>query len=145
MEWTHVGNGKNRPRDVPSNLVHLPVESAVIVSVVNDDHLARFRYGSRNADPDRNPNLDHVVRKVRVDLVVVVVDEEEMRKMSMGEVTAARHLALEIDDYDAAKQTLEAAGLEFRENVAGTNLQIFLRDPAGNVVELIVPDGALKR
>lgn len=78
-------------------------------------------------------------------LHIVVVDEEEMRKMSMGEVTAARHLALEIDDYDAAKQALEAAGLEFRENVAGTNLQIFLRDPAGNVVELIVPDGALKR
>lgn len=56
----------------------------------------------------------------------------------------ANHLAFEIDDYEGTKEKLEAEGLEtlgFGAHVG----QLFVRDPAGNVVELIQPGGQLGR
>lgn len=46
-----------------------------------------------------------------------------------------RHVALQVDDYDATKQELVGAGIQFREGTAGLP-QIFVRDPDGNLVEL---------
>jgi glyoxylase I family protein len=45
------------------------------------------------------------------------------------------HVAFEIDDYDATRRSLVAAGISFREGTSGL-LQIFARDPDGNLIEL---------
>jgi catechol 2,3-dioxygenase-like lactoylglutathione lyase family enzyme len=50
----------------------------------------------------------------------------------------ANHVALQIDDYDAAVSELRAAGLDVVE--AGRERgQLWVGDPDGNVIELIVP------
>jgi catechol 2,3-dioxygenase-like lactoylglutathione lyase family enzyme len=50
----------------------------------------------------------------------------------------ANHTAFQIDDYDAAVAALRAAGLEIVE--AGRERgQLWVGDPDGNVIELIVP------
>jgi catechol 2,3-dioxygenase-like lactoylglutathione lyase family enzyme len=50
----------------------------------------------------------------------------------------ANHTALQIEDYDAAVASLRAAGLEIVE--AGRDRgQLWVGDPDGNVIELIVP------
>lgn len=57
---------------------------------------------------------------------------------------AATHLAFQIDDYQATLDALTDKGIEavgFGEEVG----QIFLADPDGNVIELIVPGGQLGR
>lgn len=56
----------------------------------------------------------------------------------------AGHIAFEIDDYTTVHSALEAAGhpaLGLGEEVG----QLFVRDPAGNLVELIQPGGRLGR
>lgn len=56
----------------------------------------------------------------------------------------ATHLAFQIDDYQQTLEALEAKGL----TVAGLGEevgQMFLADPDGNVIELIVPGGRLGR
>jgi len=56
----------------------------------------------------------------------------------------AGHIAFEIESYEAARTALEAAGHE----VLGLGAQVgqlFVRDPDGNVVELIQPGGQLGR
>ncbi len=57
---------------------------------------------------------------------------------------AATHLAFQIDDYREALEALEAKGVEavgLGEEVG----QLFVRDPDGNIIELIVPGGQLGR
>jgi catechol 2,3-dioxygenase-like lactoylglutathione lyase family enzyme len=50
----------------------------------------------------------------------------------------ANHTALQVDDYDAAVAALRGAGLEVVE--AGRERgQLWVGDPDGNVIELIVP------
>ena len=53
--------------------------------------------------------------------------------------TAANHSAFQIEDFDEAVATLEAAGIEFIQR-RGERKQIFLRDPDGNIIELIHVD-----
>ena len=56
----------------------------------------------------------------------------------------AAHLAFEIEDYERARERLEAAGLE----VMGLGVevgQLFARDPDGNLLEFIQPGGRLGR
>lgn len=56
----------------------------------------------------------------------------------------AGHIAFEIEDYGSVQQALEAAG----HSVLGLGPevgQMFVRDPDGNVVELIQPGGQLGR
>ena len=52
------------------------------------------------------------------------------------------HFALRVDDTEACCADLEAAGVEFRRSdyVAGAGRQVFLKDPAGNEIELNQPD-----
>jgi catechol 2,3-dioxygenase-like lactoylglutathione lyase family enzyme len=50
----------------------------------------------------------------------------------------ANHAAFAIDDYDAAVGQLRAAGLEVVE-AGRANGQLWVGDPDGNVIELIVP------
>lgn len=45
------------------------------------------------------------------------------------------HVALLIDDYQAARQALDNAGLPYRPSSRGL-LQLFVRDPDGNLIEL---------
>jgi catechol 2,3-dioxygenase-like lactoylglutathione lyase family enzyme len=46
------------------------------------------------------------------------------------------HFALAVKDIEEAKRTLEAEGISFDEQVLpGRSLQIFINDPAGNLVE----------
>jgi len=45
------------------------------------------------------------------------------------------HVSFLIDDYEAAKQALNNAGVPFREGSSGL-AQIFVRDPDGNLIEL---------
>jgi catechol 2,3-dioxygenase-like lactoylglutathione lyase family enzyme len=54
----------------------------------------------------------------------------------------AGHIAFEIDDYQAMKAHLELAGVELLGLGARVG-QMFVRDPDGNVVELIQPGGQL--
>ena len=47
------------------------------------------------------------------------------------------HFALAVEDVNEARRTLEAEGIAFDEQVLpGRGLQLFVRDPAGNMVEL---------
>ena len=48
----------------------------------------------------------------------------------------ANHVAFRIDDHDAVLARLRGLGLDAREGTVGIR-QIFVQDPAGNVVELI--------
>ncbi|HXG67369.1 MAG TPA: VOC family protein [Blastocatellia bacterium] len=45
------------------------------------------------------------------------------------------HVAFLIEDYEATRRALEAAGLPYREGTSGL-AQIFVRDPDGNLIEL---------
>ncbi len=45
------------------------------------------------------------------------------------------HIAFQVDDLEAVKREIEAAGLSYREGRSGL-AQIFLRDPDGNLLEL---------
>lgn len=54
----------------------------------------------------------------------------------------ANHSAFEISDYDAMKAHLRDCGAEFVE--LGSEVgQMFVRDPDGNIIELIKPGGRL--
>ncbi|HUZ76821.1 MAG TPA: VOC family protein [Chloroflexota bacterium] len=47
------------------------------------------------------------------------------------------HFALAVEDVEEAKRTLQAEGIAFDEQVLpGRGLQLFVHDPAGNLVEL---------
>ncbi len=47
------------------------------------------------------------------------------------------HIALHVDDLDAARDRLIEAGVSFKESPAGRNVrQLFFRDPDGHTVEL---------
>jgi glyoxylase I family protein len=48
----------------------------------------------------------------------------------------ANHVAFRIDDHDAVLARLRGLGLDAREGTVGIK-QIFVQDPAGNVLELI--------
>ena len=50
----------------------------------------------------------------------------------------ADHAAFQIDDYDAAVAHLRGAGLEVLETTRAIG-QLWVRDPDGHVIELIVP------
>jgi catechol 2,3-dioxygenase-like lactoylglutathione lyase family enzyme len=51
--------------------------------------------------------------------------------------TRANHLALEIEDVEAAKRLLAEHGIAFREQVnAGGIHQVFFHDPDGHVIEI---------
>ncbi len=50
----------------------------------------------------------------------------------------ADHAAFQIDDYDAAVAHLRSAGLEVLETTRARG-QLWVRDPDGHVIELIVP------
>ena len=47
------------------------------------------------------------------------------------------HFALAVEDVEEAKRTLEAEGIRYDEQtLPGRGLQLFVSDPAGNLVEL---------
>ena len=52
------------------------------------------------------------------------------------------HYALRIDDIDAWCAHLDAKGVEYHrsDHIVGAGQQVFLRDPAGNQIELNQPD-----
>lgn len=56
----------------------------------------------------------------------------------------AGHAAFEIDDYEAVRAALAERGVEALETGAEVG-QLFVRDPDGNVIELIRPGGRLGR
>jgi catechol 2,3-dioxygenase-like lactoylglutathione lyase family enzyme len=45
------------------------------------------------------------------------------------------HVAFQIEDLDAARREVEAAGVDYRESSSGLP-SIFVRDPDGNLIEL---------
>ena len=55
-----------------------------------------------------------------------------------------RHLALEVEDYEATLAALEARGVEVF-GLGAESGQMFVQDPDGNQIELIVPGGRLGR
>lgn len=61
-----------------------------------------------------------------------------------GLTPLARHVAFEIEDYEATRVSLEAAGCELIATGEDVG-QIFTRDPDGNVIEFIRPGGRLGR
>lgn len=56
----------------------------------------------------------------------------------------AGHAAFEIDDYTAVRDALRERGVELLETGPEVG-QLFVRDPDGNVIELIRPGGRLGR
>ena len=55
-----------------------------------------------------------------------------------------RHFAFEVDDYGKTVAALEERGIEVR-GLGSEVGQMFIQDPDGNVIELIVPGGRLGR
>ena len=57
-------------------------------------------------------------------------------------IDRGQHLALRVDDLDAAVAELEEAGVTVRRSsyTSGAGHQAFLRDPSGNRIELNQPD-----
>jgi glyoxylase I family protein len=54
-----------------------------------------------------------------------------------GEYGFDAHIALSVPDTEAARRELEAHGIEYRfGNGRAGNVQIFVRDPDGNMIEL---------
>ena len=51
----------------------------------------------------------------------------------------ANHTAFAIDDYGAALARLHARGVEVLETHPGVGPQMWIRDPDGNVIELVAP------
>jgi len=56
----------------------------------------------------------------------------------------AGHAAFQIDDYEAVRDELRDRGVEVLETAPSVG-QLFVRDPDGNVIELIRPGGRLGR
>jgi len=56
----------------------------------------------------------------------------------------AGHAAFQIDDYEAVRDALRDQGVEVLETAPSVG-QLFVRDPDGNVIELIRPGGRLGR
>ena len=52
------------------------------------------------------------------------------------ESSGLRHVALVVDDLDAARERLRSHGVEFRDEDHGNALSLYFSDPDGNVVEL---------
>lgn len=46
------------------------------------------------------------------------------------------HVCLGVDDIDGAMAELDAAGIDYAIGRQGAVIQVFLRDPAGNTIEL---------
>ena len=65
-----------------------------------------------------------------------------LMEVPSAEIDRGQHLALRVDDLDAAVGELEAAGIKVRrsEYFPGAGHQAFLRDPSGNRIELNQPD-----
>lgn len=69
-------------------------------------------------------------------------------QLHLGTIGARRaetgdHFALQVEDCASCAQELEAKGIEvFRLDppIAGAGIQAFLRDPAGNLIELNQPE-----
>lgn len=59
-----------------------------------------------------------------------------------GTPAPLQHFALQVADLDAAVHDLESRGVEVRrsDHVQGAGYQAFLKDPAGNEIELNQPD-----
>jgi catechol 2,3-dioxygenase-like lactoylglutathione lyase family enzyme len=56
--------------------------------------------------------------------------------------TARRHFCLEVDDLDAFRARLDAAGIETYDQAAIPNRpRFFCRDPFGNLVEVLAIEG----
>lgn len=54
-----------------------------------------------------------------------------------------RHLAIKVEDFDAAVQALERQGIEIFDRIEGANRLAFFRDPEGNILHLIYRQKAL--
>lgn len=52
------------------------------------------------------------------------------------ESSGLRHVALVVDDLDAAQEHLRSQGVEFRFEDHGSALSVYFRDPDGHVLEL---------
>jgi catechol 2,3-dioxygenase-like lactoylglutathione lyase family enzyme len=59
-----------------------------------------------------------------------------------GAVTNPGHFALRVDDLETAVTEISAAGVRIDRipHMSGAGQQAFLRDPAGNVIELNQPE-----
>lgn len=70
--------------------------------------------------------------------LIVTPDGADVGRPPASTNPVAGHTAFAIDDYDATKAALEAAGHEVVGLGAGLG-QMWVRDPDGHVIELIVP------
>ena len=69
-----------------------------------------------------------------------IIENPSAAAESDGEIdTRGNHVALAVDDIEAAKQILHDRGIEFREQVnAGGIHQVFFHDPDGHCIEIAV-------
>jgi catechol 2,3-dioxygenase-like lactoylglutathione lyase family enzyme len=60
------------------------------------------------------------------------------QEKNMGPNSAEQHLCLEVDDLDAFRSRLHERGYETRNpEVIGNRPRLFVRDPFGNLIELV--------
>lgn len=73
--------------------------------------------------------------------VLHLSEERPDDKRRSGSDLSCDHVALDASDWRQHVQTLEAAGVHFRQEFVphSGRRQLFFRDPAGNGVELIFP------
>jgi len=71
-----------------------------------------------------------------------LIENAELTASARGIETRGNHTAFAVADIEAARTTLETAGIEYREQVnAGGAHQLFFHDPDGNDIEIAMyPD-----
>lgn len=77
----------------------------------------------------------------RDEAILHLSEAQEGRAPEVTTLTTVDHVAFACTDFDAMKRTLDAHGISYTSTaVPGLNVrQLFLKDPAGNGVELIFP------
>ncbi|MBV8072295.1 MAG: VOC family protein [Acidobacteriaceae bacterium] len=71
-------------------------------------------------------------------LIEIIPAEGEAPQSAMR-TPGMRHIAISVDDFDAARQQLAAQGVRFEGDpyVSSGNRLVFFRDPDGNLIHLI--------
>ena len=69
-----------------------------------------------------------------------LIEQAGAGRDAAGRISRSDHMAIEVKDLDAVRETLQGAGIEFQngENAALGFEQVFCSDPDGHTIEFVV-------
>ena len=69
-----------------------------------------------------------------------LIEQTGAGRDAAGRISRSDHMAIEVKDLDAVRETLQGAGIEFQngENAALGFEQVFCSDPDGHTIEFVV-------